>query len=74
MTNNKTSMLTVKLPVSRLAEFKIVATLRGTTMSALVAQYIAKEVRQEMEQVPSAFRRSGLPSSFGHLLDEDPAH
>lgn len=50
-------MLTVKLPPSRLEEFRIAAMLRGTTMSSLVQQFVTQVVREEMSIVPQAFKR-----------------
>ena len=55
MSNNTYAVLTVKLPPSRLEEFRIAATLRGTTMSSLIQQFVTSVVREEMSVVPQAF-------------------
>lgn len=68
MSNNNTyAMLTVKLPPARLEEFRIAATLRGTTMSALIQQFVTSVVREEMAVVPQAFRRRATKTT--NLLD-----
>jgi hypothetical protein len=54
---NKNALFTVKVAPTRLEEFRIAATLRGTTMSALVQQFMTQVVREEMVAVPEAFRR-----------------
>jgi ethanolamine utilization protein EutQ (cupin superfamily) len=56
-TTNKTAMITVKVTPSRLEEFRIAALLRGTTMSALISQFVAQVVREEQAAVPDAFKR-----------------
>lgn len=58
-TNHKTAMLTIKVTPARLEEFRIAAMLRGTTMSALVTQFMTQVIREEMSAVPEAFRRRG---------------
>ncbi len=69
MANNSYAMLTVKLPPSRLEEFRIAATLRGTTMSSLVQQFVTQVVREEMTIVPQAFRRRNDSGGSGNLID-----
>jgi hypothetical protein len=54
---NKTAMITVKVTPTRLEEFRIAAMLRGTTMSALISQFVAQVVREEQLAVPEAFKR-----------------
>lgn len=67
---NKVAMLTVKLTPSRMEEFRIAAVLRGTTMSALVSQFVAQVVREEMATVPEAFsRRLSTKSSFSMQIN-----
>jgi hypothetical protein len=63
------ALLTVKLPPSRLDEFRIAAMLRGTTMSALVQQFVTQVVREEMSMVPEAFRRRSVDSPTPSLVD-----
>ncbi len=53
----KTALLTIKLPPSVLEDFRIASMLRGATMSGLVQQFVTKIVREEREAVPDAFRR-----------------
>jgi hypothetical protein len=69
MSDMKTAMVTVKITPSRLEEFRIAATLRGTTMSSLISQFIAKVVREEQAAVPQAFQRRGpaLGTPTNHL-------
>lgn len=68
MSNNTYAMLTVKLPPSRLEEFRIAAMLRGTTMSSLVQQFVTQVVREEMSIVPQAFKRRGVDKA-DNLID-----
>lgn len=66
---SRSAMLTVKMLPSRLEEFRIAATLRGTTMSALVQQFIAQVVREEMLAVPQAFKRRPESTSRSPMMD-----
>jgi hypothetical protein len=68
-TTNKSAMLTVKQTPERLEEFRIAAMLRGTTMSALVSQFIAQVVREEMQAVPAAFRRRHMSTGEGTMVE-----
>ncbi len=63
------AMLTVKLRTARLEEFRIASMLRGTTMSALVSQFVAQVVREEMVAVPQAFRRRQDGGGSSGLID-----
>lgn len=62
--DHKTSMITVKVTPLRLEEFRIAAMLRGSTMSALISQFVAQVVREELDAVPEAFKRrsSAIPN------------
>ncbi len=64
---SKTSMLTVKLTPDRLEQFRIAAMLRGSTMSAIVQQFVASVVREEMTAVPQAFKRGTVTNSPSDL-------
>lgn len=70
-TENKTAMITVKVTPRRLEEFRIAAMLRGATMSALVSQFVAQVVREEMMAVPQAFQRrtSSIQNNSDELSD-----
>jgi len=57
MDERKPTLLTIKITPERLEEFRIAATLRGTTMSSLVSQFIAQVVTEEKTRVPEAFKR-----------------
>jgi hypothetical protein len=78
--NTKSTMLTVKQSPERLEDFRIAAMLRGTTMSALVSQFIAQVVREEMRAVPEAFKRrnrndaDGLGSLIENNSESHPAN
>jgi hypothetical protein len=69
MSNTKSAMLTVKLTPARLEEFRIAAMLRGTTMSALITQFITTVVREEMTAVPEAFKRRSNHAPVNDLVD-----
>jgi hypothetical protein len=57
MDERKPTLLTIKITPERLEEFRIAATLRGTTMSSLVSQFVAEVITEEKARVPEAFRR-----------------
>jgi len=48
-------LLNVQVPKTVRDEFKIVATNRGTTMSALVYQFVLKTIREEKAIRPETF-------------------
>jgi hypothetical protein len=69
MPNRNYALLTVKLPPTRLDEFRISAMLRGTTMSSLIQQFVTQVVREEMLAVPQAFKRRERPLKDDILSD-----
>lgn len=71
MSEHKTALLTVKLSPVRLEEFRIASMLRGVTMSALVSQFIAQVVREEMIAVPAAFQRRRAFSDQMEINNDD---
>jgi hypothetical protein len=55
MPDAKRKMLTVKMDPKTLDEFVITAKLRGSTMSALVYQFVLKAISEEKDSNPEAF-------------------
>src|SRR5262245_30704421 len=51
----KNKMLAVKMAEDTLSDFATVARSRGSTMSALVTQFVLKSIREEKAANPSAF-------------------
>lgn len=51
----KNKMLAVKMSADILRDFLIAANLRGSTMSALVYQFVLKTIREEKERSPHVF-------------------
>ena len=51
----KNKMLAVKMAEDTLSDFATVAKSRGSTMSALVTQFVLKSIREEKEANPRAF-------------------
>lgn len=52
----KERMLTVRLTPEVLAEYKIAARLKGSSMSNLVHMYIFQVIREQKERNPEAFK------------------
>jgi hypothetical protein len=51
----KRKILAVKVSEDTLRDFGIAAGVRGSTMSALVTQFVLKTIREAKEENPSAF-------------------
>lgn len=56
----KKSILNLRLSPGVLDEFRIVAELRGASMSGLLHQFIVRCIREEKELAPQAFRTEDL--------------
>jgi hypothetical protein len=52
---SRKGMFIMRISEEKLADFKIVAELRGATMSGLVHQWIVKAIHEEKESRPGAF-------------------
>lgn len=63
ITMSRKSMINVRLAEQTHEEFKIVAELRGASMSTLLHQFIVKAIREEKELAPQAFVKKPLPDA-----------
>lgn len=67
--SKKTRMLTVKFSPQTLEDFAITAKLRGTTMSAMVSQFVLKAIQEEKFIQPEKFPDFVGPAL--NTLDQD---
>ncbi len=67
ITMSRKSMINVRLAEATHEDFKIVAELRGASMSTLLHQFIVKAIREEKEISPQAFQK--VPRKDQYALD-----
>lgn len=65
MAKTKTVLINLRIAESVRDGFKIVADLRGATLSGLIHQFIVKSIREEKERDPRAFVKPA-PDSKGN--------
>jgi tellurite resistance protein len=67
---NKTALISIKVTPEELEEFRISVMLRGTTMSALISQFMSEVVKVEKGAVPEAFQRKrAVVDDFSDLIN-----
>jgi hypothetical protein len=61
-TNGKEININLRVRKDVREEFKIVADLRGASMSSLIHQFMVHCIREEKERIPDAFGNTEFPA------------
>jgi hypothetical protein len=61
-TNSKEININLRVRKDVREEFKIVADLRGASMSSLIHQFMVQCIREEKERTPEAFGNTEFPA------------